>query len=90
MYCLEHTLLCEIKEIIPIPVFEFRLTCMNEDSCKKTRLSMYNFKNKTVKDKSYDHTAVKTFSSWEDAIISSHDIEKRLGNNLVDLTIIEK
>ncbi len=73
-----------------MPVFEFRLTCIDEDSCKKTQLLMPDFKNKTVKDKSYDHTALKTFSSWEDAIKVSHEIEKKFGNNLVDLTIVEK
>ncbi len=74
-----------------MPVFEFRLTCVNENSCKKNQLAMSDFKNKNVKgDKSYDHIAVKKFPSWEDAINASKDIEKQLGGNLVDLTIAEK
>ncbi len=74
-----------------MPVFEFRLTCVNENLCKETQLVMSDFKNKNVKgDKSYDHVALKTFSSWEDAIKVSAEIERKLGKNLVDLTIAEK
>ena len=74
-----------------MPVFEFRLTCVNEDSCGKTQLIMHGFKNKNVKgDKSYDHIAIKKFPNWEDAINASKDVKKQLGNDLVDLTIAEK
>lgn len=74
-----------------MPVFEFRLTCANESVCKQTQEIMSSFKNKTAKGgKSYDHTAIKKFSSWDDAITASKDIEKQLGRKLVDLTITEK
>ena len=74
-----------------MPVFEFRLTCVNENLCKGTQLIMSDFKNKNVKsDKIYDHIAIKKFPSWNDAINASKYIKKQLGGNLVDLTIAEK
>ena len=74
-----------------MPVFEFRLTCIDEISCKKTQSTMSDFKNKNVKKgKSYDHVALKKFSSWEEAVQKSKDIEKKLGKSLVDLIIAEK
>jgi len=74
-----------------MPVFEFRLTCVDEISCEETQSTMPGFKNKKAKrDKSYDHTATRKFSSWEEAIKASRDIEKKLGKNLVDLIIAEK
>lgn len=74
-----------------MPVFEFRLTCPDDITCKHTQSVMSDFKNKTINaGKSYDHIALKKFSSWDDAIKASKDIEKKLGKSLVDLTIAEK
>ena len=74
-----------------MPVFEFRFTCLDKDTCKNTQLMMSDFRNKNVKGiKSYDHTALKKFPSWEDAIKVSKEIEKKLGDNLIDLTIVER
>ena len=74
-----------------MPVFEFRLTCINDESCKHSQNIMSDFKNELIRgNKSYDHIATKKFPSWDDAIIASKNIEKELGKHIVDLTIAEK
>lgn len=74
-----------------MPLFEFRLTCMDDVACKATQLVMSDFRNKNVKgDKSYDHIALKKFSNWEEAIKASKELEMKLGHKLVDVTIAAK
>ena len=74
-----------------MPVFEFQLTCLDKNSCKMNQLTMSDFKNRNVKsDNVYDHTAVKKFPDWEDAINASKDITLRLGDHLIDLMIVQR
>ena len=74
-----------------MPTFEFRFTCTSDEICKKNQLSLPEFKYKYAKGiKSYDHSGEIQLANWEVVADYADKIEKKLGEDLVDLTIIEK
>lgn len=73
-----------------MPVFEARITCLNNEACKKTQLIMKDFKNKSIKNELYDHIAVKNFSDWESAEKELDKIKDSLTGIIIDLEIVQK
>lgn len=49
--------------------FEFQMVCPDKSFCKNLQSLMSDFKNTDVRDKNtyYDHKAIKSFDTWEDA-----------------------